>query len=317
MQNGLNKSLFKNRMLKILIKSTITFVILIYIISITDINKLIHLFNIFKFVDFLIPLLLIFIQVLLTAERWRQVSIILGHRFTINFAIRIQLVGLFFNQILPSTIGGDAYRIWQIKSKIGGFQDAINSIIGDRVVAFFSLLILISINILLLNFAISYYLIIYLIMLMFVIFIFKFKKYRFKSYQYLESINFFQPLTRFIYSIDSLFISRKFILLVIISFIIHIMSSLIFFDISNSLNLDISINIFLIITPLILIITHLPISIGGWGVREGSMIFFLSRVGVHDESALAISIFTGLIQMLAGFFGGIIWIIYKEGETDT
>jgi uncharacterized membrane protein YbhN (UPF0104 family) len=182
-------------------------------------------------------------------------------------------------------------------------------------VAFFSMLILISLNIFFLKTTISHYIFIFLILLIFAILVNKYKKYRFEFYQYLERVKFIQPFIIIIYSIDNLFSSQKFVLLVFISFIIHIISTLVFYYISISLNMIIPFKIFLIIIPLILLITHIPISIGGWGVREGLMIFFLSGYGVSNESAIAISILAGLIQALVSLMGGIIWMIYKGSET--
>ena len=46
------------------------------------------------------------------------------------------------------------------------------------------------------------------------------------------------------------------------------------------------------------------------------MIFCLSRVGVQPESALAISILAGFIQLAAGIFGGIAWMINHDKFDD-
>jgi len=68
---------------------------------------------------------------------------------------------------------------------------------------------------------------------------------------------------------------------------------------------------FFLVPPVILAMT-LPISIAGWGVREGAMIVTLGLVGVPQESALVLSILFGLGTMIAAFPGGIIWLFTRN-----
>ena len=48
------------------------------------------------------------------AERWRIVLGRLGCVERFRNAWRLVLIGYFFNQTLPSTVGGDAFRIWLV-----------------------------------------------------------------------------------------------------------------------------------------------------------------------------------------------------------
>jgi len=52
----------------------------------------------------------------------------------------------------------------------------------------------------------------------------------------------------------------------------------------------------------------LPISVGGWGVREGSLIAAFALVGVPPEVALAASITFGIILLASSLPGGIVLI---------
>jgi hypothetical protein len=58
----------------------------------------------------------------------------------------------------------------------------------------------------------------------------------------------------------------------------------------------------------------IPISIAGWGVREGTMVIALGQVGVLPADALALSVAFGLINMLAGILGGLLWLISPPGR---
>lgn len=59
------------------------------------------------------------------------------------------------------------------------------------------------------------------------------------------------------------------------------------------------------VLPVISLISALPISIGGWGVREGAFVFGLGLLGVPMETAFLISIQVGLIGMLSIILAGI------------
>ena len=56
----------------------------------------------------------------------------------------------------------------------------------------------------------------------------------------------------------------------------------------------------------------LPVSFGGWGVREAALVYFLRTAGVSAEAALTLSIAFGLLRMLVGAVGGIVWIMVDK-----
>jgi len=67
-----------------------------------------------------------------------------------------------------------------------------------------------------------------------------------------------------------------------------------------------------LVLPVILIIM-IPVSIAGWGVREGAMVVALAQAGVAAPDALAISIAYGLAGLAASLPGGVLWL--HTGET--
>ena len=59
-----------------------------------------------------VTLVLGFTQPVLGTGRWRIVCRQLGKPLHFLMLLRFTLIGVFFNQCLPSTVGGDAVRIW-------------------------------------------------------------------------------------------------------------------------------------------------------------------------------------------------------------
>ncbi len=58
-------------------------------------------------------------------------------------AFRYNMIGSFFNQTLPSSIGGDAVRLWLIGRTGAGWRAASYSILTDRAVGFIALALII------------------------------------------------------------------------------------------------------------------------------------------------------------------------------
>jgi glycosyltransferase 2 family protein len=63
----------------------------------------------------------------------------------------------------------------------------------------------------------------------------------------------------------------------------------------------------LVIIPLMTAVTTLPISLGGWGVREGVLVTLLARLGVPADTALIYSLLFGLGGVMAGLPGFLAW----------
>jgi glycosyltransferase 2 family protein len=71
-----------------------------------------------------------------------------------------------------------------------------------------------------------------------------------------------------------------------------------------------------VLIPLVILSSTAPISIGGWGVREGTMIAALGLAGIASDKALAIAVLLGLGGLLVGCFGGLIWLVAPERASD-
>jgi hypothetical protein len=65
----------------------------------------------------------------------------------------------------------------------------------------------------------------------------------------------------------------------------------------------------LAVLPAVLLISSVPISIAGWGVREGSMVVGLGLLGVGNSDAALVSIFFGVLLLAFGLLGGLVWLL--------
>jgi len=68
------------------------------------------------------------------------------------------------------------------------------------------------------------------------------------------------------------------------------------------------------IVPLVLMVMTVPISITGWGVREGFVLALLSAAGIPSEKALLLSLSFGVALLLAALPGAAFWFLSRGAE---
>src|SRR5262245_59601874 len=84
-----------------------------------------------------------FLQIFIGVLRWREVSAECGASLGLTQATRYNLIGAFFNQTLPSSIGGDAVRLWLVARAGAGWRAATYSIFVDRAIGLVALAVVI------------------------------------------------------------------------------------------------------------------------------------------------------------------------------
>ncbi len=83
-------------------------------------------------------------------------------------------------------------------------------------------------------------------------------------------------------------------------------------SLAAGLGLGISITTLFAFVPAALLIAMVPVSFGGWGVRELGFVYLLGTAGVPAEAALSLSITFGLLRMIIGAIGGVTWSLISE-----
>jgi uncharacterized membrane protein YbhN (UPF0104 family) len=79
-----------------------------------------------------------------------------------------------------------------------------------------------------------------------------------------------------------------------------------------SLGVRVSFSLFLVFVPIIALLSSLPVSIGGIGVREQSGVLLFSRVGVAEPAALAMQFLAYVVGVVATVPGGVILALRRE-----
>lgn len=224
---------------------------------------------------------------------WRQISVLVFR-------------GAFLNQILPGGVGGDGYRILKMARNAFGKVRIVSAIFWDRVVGFFQIALLCTIASLAQAIAPSIKQNIW-ISLGFVwlaisgVFVGAFipKKLRFNK---LKSLIGLLQFGRYI-------LKNSFLK----TFIIGIISTLILFAAFHKLSLALDLPFSYLQSgiwcSMCILVTIIPVSLAGWGVREGMLTVVFQSMGIASEKAVLLGIAFGLCQLIIGLIGGLFFFI--------
>jgi hypothetical protein len=256
-------------------------------------------------------------QIVLVAWRWGALMRLVGvgKGFSFHEIVRTVWSANFFNTTLVSSVGGDAFRLWTIVRAGNPLGKSVNSIFLDRLTALMALMILIAISLpyvmeLIADEAafLSYALLIAAFLAGFAaLFHANRLPRRIQHWRLVRGLaNLAADTRRLSLHMDNL------LPVAALSLLVHILNIFVVYVLARGLEIGISfLDCFFLVPPVILAMT-LPISIAGWGVREGAMIVSLGLIGVSQESALVLSILFGLGITLAALPGGVIWLFSRN-----
>ena len=100
---------------------------------------------------------------------------------------------------------------------------------------------------------------------------------------------------------------RAMAVLILSGLAVHVSSVLIFWCAARMLGGALGVVPCLLIMPTAMLIASAPISLGGWGVREGALVTGFALVGADPENVVAASICFGLSGIVSGAIGIAAW----------
>lgn len=246
---------------------------------------------------------------------WRWVLILHAVGAGLKFinALPIVYIGLFFNQILPSNLGGDVIRVWRVFKHGSELINAIGSVILDRVVALLGLVLLVAAGLPFVSLLTDDPLLSRVLMAIVAA--------TAAGFAVLLAFDRILPLMEKILPqavLSNLSVLahdvRRYLLNpaasvpgIAISVVNHLVGVTLFYVLALALRIDIGFAACVVLIPPVVLFSMLPISLAGWGIREGSMIAALGFVGVPPSEALALSVTFGILYAATSLPGGIIW----------
>ena len=257
------------------------------------------------------------LQIFLVACRWRQIADQCGVRISLATASRYTFIAAFFNQTLLSTVGGDAARIWLI-ARQAGWKNAAYSVLLDRVVglAALALVVLASLPwtlglvrdpvgrgaLLLIGIASICGFIAFLGLG-------AFRRVWFDRWWPTRHLTSAAAIALRLFSSK-----RNGGVVVGLSILIQLLTVTVAWGAAKALMVPFDLVQALLLIPPVILVASIPISIAGWGVREGAMMTAFSYAGLAETDGLIVSVLYGAAMFLTGLVGGLIWISNRDAR---
>lgn len=265
-------------------------------------------------------LVILIAQTAVAAVRWHSILNALRLTMPLWTVVQIFYVMAFLNSFVPAGLGGDALRVWLLRKNVRNIMTAVDSVLIDRIVVVFALLIaaaavqpllwlqvgnsllLVAITGSALGMLAAIYGVIIVVPRIVVPRI---------DWPVLDRV---MPLLRTLsHDLRLVFVDAKALAKAILpAFASNLLLVAAAFTLAYGAGIDVGFITWLVVMPVVLLVSALPISIGGWGTREIAMVYMLGLFAVPPDLAAAVSIQLGLCMTIASLVGAPVWTMLDQ-----
>lgn len=263
---------------------------------------------------FAMAVVIFFSSIIAVAFRLRYVVQVHGTKLSVGAAYYVNLIALFFNNVLPSSIGGEMMKAYYLYKNSNGTVSVFSAVVVDRLFGLITMLLIsistifffdsaqgshkimgsivmlsattITLAIFVFNKRIVDTLCQLHIPLLPAIFIEKIREIYRAMYEYREHKGIF----------------GRCIALTLLGQTAYILAN---YLLARSLGIDIPLPFFFFFVPILLLMGVTP-SVNGIGVREATFLFYLTEF-TTSEKALALALLTTFFMILVGLISGVIY----------
>jgi uncharacterized membrane protein YbhN (UPF0104 family) len=258
----------------------------------------------------------VLLQIPLLGLRWCAIVDALGARdgrITRTVVIGVTAIGVFFAQVLPS-VAGDGVRAWLLARRGCDWRNAVISVVIDRAIGV-GMLVALAFVILLLPSGLTalggyrdVVLVVYAGLLLA------------GALGLLLAPRLAPMLARWRYSrwLAKLAVDARRVvlgprgpLILVLGCLIHVLTIVVVWSVGRAEGLVLPVSDAAVLFTVMIGVAIVPISIGGWGLRELAVISLLGNHGIAPERALLFSVCFGLVLAAGSLPGAVVWLFYS------
>ena len=265
---------------------------------------------------FLLAVIVENMGVALSAKKWQMLLESRGIQLSYRESLSYYYIGSFFNTMMPSSVGGDiikSYKLGKKTDSVGAFSSSIMDRMTGllAVVSIASVAVVISYGILPRAALLAAVAVISgfagtVVILMKTSLVERFTTLVFSRWATIHAF-----LMKVISSVKGYRDKKLILAAMVISFLYHIMLILNNYLLSLALGMNIDIRYFFIFIPIAEILVSLPVSIQGFGVREGSYALLFSSIGAEYAAAFSLGFLDQIVKVITSMIGGVVYVIKK------
>ena len=216
-------------------------------------------------------------------------------------------IGMFFNQLLPGGIGGDAYRIYTL-ARNNNLVLSSAAILWDRILGILCLWLLSAALLLTIKLPSHIQLLattLYCLIFAGIIFLILFIRYPvLQKYKLVANLWKIFATAKCIIRVPGVLIAT--------SICMAITNFLAFYLLVIALKIPLSFAESSVIFTLSLIVIMIPLSISGWGLREGFLTTCFVALGLPPEMGFSLGVLQGLLMLSTGSIGAVFYLFAKK-----
>ena len=239
-----------------------------------------------------------------SALRWQVFARALGFQCSLVHYTRLYFVGMFFNLFLPTSVGGDVARAWYLNAGSGRKLASAVSVFVDRASGLLLLLALALVGSVFSASSLPAWVILSVWgtgvcavsgLVAFVLLsrsLIRFDRVR----RLVEAMEYFVHRPRLLAETS------------VLSLFVQAANVVILWLLGIAIAAPVPAGYYWIVVPMISLLTLLPISLNGMGVREGGMVLFLAPVGIGSGTAISLAFLWFSVFTAASVAGGVIYL---------
>jgi uncharacterized membrane protein YbhN (UPF0104 family) len=236
----------------------------------------------------------------ISAWRWWAIMRLQGDAPDFRLVLRLFFIGMFFNQTLSTTLGGDAARVVLLRAR--GTGAVVSSIVLERAAGLLALIALLPFALVLAP-GVGPVVALAVLAAALVGVIGFGPRLRGARWRWAATAG------RYLGDARAILLTRAGLPILAMSLVIHMVGGLAVYGLAMASGITLDLLVCVTLVPPVLLLATLPVSFGGWGVREAALIGLLAPFGVAAVQALGLSIALGLLVMAAGLPGGVLWLL--------
>ncbi len=303
------------RIIIFVLQVTVSIVLIIFLLRLINVTDMLFLLKNINIYFFIILLALNTFDRFFMAYKWHLLLKVKDNSISFFSVIKTYYIGTLIGFFLPTTVGGDLVRVVVLRSEKKSGSDVLSSVILERMLGFIAGAILASVTAF---FLISFFElnvwrflgIAGIILLLFVIIIVvSFNKKIIDRIDRNERLsgNFLLSKLKKLYLSYAEYKNHKGVLalflgLSILEQFVPVIGN---YLASLALNLEIPFIYFLLIIPIVQLISKVPVSFEGIGINEGLMVYFFGLLGLSKTGAFSIGMlghFAVIVATLPGIY---------------
>jgi hypothetical protein len=301
----------------VFVKVGVSLALLAYLLSTTDLGALIRRIRSGDMLLLAGAVAVYTLTIALATWRWRLLLSAQGYRATMGHLSASYLVATFFNNFLPSNVGGDVIRVRDSSRLTGSTTASLAVVAIDRILGLGALYLLAvlayvfggptvrglvgalpALVVLGIVFAVMGY-----------VYVTPGVAGKLMAVSRLDASPWIRE--RFEVAQSAVHVYRERVAVVWLAFAASVaLQALVvcyYYEVARSLRIALPLSACFLVVPLCTLVQTVPVSFNGWGIRESVFIVYFRQLGLSRDSALAFSLVGAGLIVILSLSGAVVW----------